>query len=347
MLQFRTIDTCLRDGRTQVAFGAALVDLHKTGAVPDTVRFFRSPPTALIGRHQALRHAVDVALCRNSGIAVARRVTGGGVICLHEGCLGWEIVLSRRRVSMPSLGDYARAIGEAVAHGLAQGFDIAARVGPRYGIEVGGRALCGIGGFFDRDTVSVQGTVPIDDDPPGLCACLVDSAAAPSTTLNALLGGASPDIAAVQQSILAGLAQKLGIEVTSGTLSEAEQALAQRLFDETIGTDAFVCEIDEPRGAGVGEASVTGVHGTASAYVHLEGAGTVRRLRQIRIAGDFLAMPPSMVPELETALRGTAAAEIGAAVDTFFAASRPDLLTVAPADFREVIEKAVATGERE
>ena len=55
---FRTIDTGLRDGRAQIAFDEALIELHKAGKIPDTVRFLRFPPTALIGRHQAMSHEV-------------------------------------------------------------------------------------------------------------------------------------------------------------------------------------------------------------------------------------------------------------------------------------------------
>ena len=58
MKPFRVIDTGLREGRRQIAFDQALIDLHKAGQVPDTIRFLRFPPTALIGRHQALSREV-------------------------------------------------------------------------------------------------------------------------------------------------------------------------------------------------------------------------------------------------------------------------------------------------
>ena len=42
-------------------------------------------------------------------------------------------------------------------------------------------------------------------------------------------------------------------------------------------------------------------------------------------------------------LRGVDKAEAGAAVERFFAEAPVDLLTIAPADFRTVIEAALAT----
>lgn len=354
MAVFRTIDTGLREGRAQIAFDEALIELHKAGTIPDTIRFLRFPPTALIGRHQAMSQEVKVDHCRSNGIGLVRRITGGGAIYFDEGQIGWELALSRKRLPMPSLGDYTRAICEAVAHGLSATFAIDARFRPRNDIEVGGQKLCGTGGFFDGDTLFYQGTVLIDVDPARMMACLnvpaaklqkrdLDKAEQRVTTLKSLLG-AAPEIAAVQQAVLLGLRDKLGIEIEPGVPSETEEALAKRIHAETIGTDAFVFEIDSPRGAGVSEASLTGAGGTVSAFMRLEGAGGARRVREVLLTGDFFVTPPRMVLDLEAALRGVPVGEVGASVDRYFAASRPDLLSIAPQDFRKVIEDAVAAG---
>ncbi len=355
MPTFRTIDTGLRDGRAQIAFDEALIELHKAGAIPDTIRFLRFPPTALIGRHQAMRQEVKVDHCKANGIGLVRRITGGGAIYFDEGQIGWELVLARKRLPMPSLGDYTRAICEAAAHGLSQGFGINARFRPRNDIEVGGQKLCGTGGFFDGDTLFYQGTVLIDVDPARMMACLnvpaaklqkrdLDKPEQRVTTLKTLLGGTAPNVSAVQQAILRGFTEKLGIEAVPSAPTDTEEALAAQIFKETIGTDEFVYGIDDPRGAGISEASITGAGGTASAYVRLEGAGATRRVREVLLTGDFFVTPPRMVLDLEAALRGVLVGDVGATVDAFFAASRPDLLTIAPADFRKVIEEAVTAG---
>ncbi len=118
-IPFRVIDTGVRDGRAQIAFDEALIELHREARSPDTIRFLRFPPTVLIGRHQAVSHEVRLDHVRGNGIGLVRRITGGGAIYLDEGQVGWEIVLSRKRLPMPALGDYTRAICEAVARGLS------------------------------------------------------------------------------------------------------------------------------------------------------------------------------------------------------------------------------------
>jgi len=55
---FRIIDTGVREGRANIAFDAALIEERQADRVPDTIRFLRFPPTALIGRHQDLSREV-------------------------------------------------------------------------------------------------------------------------------------------------------------------------------------------------------------------------------------------------------------------------------------------------
>ena len=351
MKPFRVIDTGLREGRRQIAFDQALIDARKAGTIPDTIRFLRFPPTALIGRHQALSSEVRVDYCRANGIGLARRITGGGAIYFDEGQLGWSLVFDRRTLGLSSLAELARAICEAAAAGLST-LGIDARYRPRNDIEVGGRKLSGTGGFFDEDTLFYQGTVLVDLDPARMVAALnvpeaklarrgLDSAAQRVVTLRQLLGEAPP-IAAVQQALLAGFAQRLGIEPSWGAITAEEEALAARHHEEEIGTEAFVREIDDPGARGdVRCGSHRGPGGTITAYVRLEGARD-DRIREVLVTGDFFVTPPRVIYDLEAALRGVPADEARAAAQAFFQSARVGLLTVSPAEFAAAIEAAVA-----
>lgn len=144
----RVIDTGVRDGRRQIAFDQALIDLHRDGKVADSVRFLRFEPSALVGRHQAIGQELKLTYCRENGIGIVRRITGGGAIYLDPAQVGWELVISRKRLPLPTLQDYTQNICEAVAAGLSDTFSIDARFRPRNDIEVDGRKLCGTGGFF-------------------------------------------------------------------------------------------------------------------------------------------------------------------------------------------------------
>ncbi|HYX63535.1 MAG TPA: hypothetical protein VE935_04875 [Burkholderiales bacterium] len=350
MKPFRVIDTGVREGRRQIAFDQALLEMHKAGRIPDTIRFLRFPPTALIGRHQALSKEVKLDYCRAQGVGVVRRVTGGGAIYLDEGQLGWELVFSRSTLGIASLGELAREICEAAAAGL-QKLGVDAKYRPRNDIEVDGRKISGTGGFFDEDTLIYQGTVLVDMNPVDMVAALnvakaklekrsLDSAAQRVVTLGELLGKA-PGMAAIQEALIAGFAERLGIAPQWGAITPEEEAAAARHHDQEIGTDAFVHEIDNPEAdASVRSGSHTGAGGTITAYVRLEGAGN-ERIREALLTGDFFVTPPRLVFDLEASLRQVPVAEAGAAVERFFAQAKVGLLSVSPADFRAAVEAAL------
>lgn len=349
---FRVIDTGIRDGRAQIAFDQAMIDAHKDGDIPDTIRFLRFPPTALIGRHQALSQEIKLDYCAANNIRTVRRITGGGALYFDEGQLGWELVFHRDTLGISSLGDLAREICEAAAAGISK-LGVEAKYRPRNDIEVDGRKISGTGGFFDGSTLFYQGTLLVDMNPADMMAALnvpqaklakrnLDSAAQRVVTLKELLGEV-PDMDTIQNALLDGFAERLGLEFERGEITAKEEELAQSLFDEEIGTDDFVAEINDPANeTGVLTASHTGAGGTVNAHVRLEGAAQ-DRFREVLITGDFFVTPPRVVLDLEAHLRGKPAADCRSDVVSFFEQADVGLLSIAPDDFVVAIEGALAS----
>jgi lipoate-protein ligase A len=345
---FRVIDTGLRDGRANIAFDAALIEAHKAGAIPDTIRFLSFTPSALVGRHQSLSKEIKQDWCAANGVRTVRRITGGGALYMDEGQFGFELVFHRASLHVNTLGELAKAICEATALGLSK-LGVAAKYRPRNDIEVDGRKISGTGGFFDGDTLFYQGTILAEMDPQRMLSALnvpqaklakraLDDAGARVVTLKQLLGEAMPARAAIQEALLAGFREGLGIETVCGEITALEEEIARKAHDEEIGTDAFVAEIDTPA-ADARHASLTGPGGTIEAFVRLDGPNN-DRVYEVLVTGDFFVTPPRTILDLEHALRGTPVGEIGARVEAFFAAAGVGLLTAKPADFAAVITEA-------
>ncbi len=349
----RIIDSGVLEGRRNIAMGQALIDAHVEGKAPDTLRFLRFPPTALIGRHQDLGKEVNVDYCKSQGIGLARRITGGGAIYLDPGQLGWELVIHRSRLAAPDLGSIAAEICTAVAESLST-LGVAARYRPRNDIEVEGRKISGTGGFFEEDTLFFQGTVLVDLDPSKMVAALrvprvklekhdLDSAAQRVVTLGALLGNDCPDLPTIQRALSQGLAARFGLVAEAGEFHEEESKRAQSLYEEEIGLDEFLDEINHP-GADQGtlEGEHTGPGGSVRSYVSLQGAGQ-QRFSSVLISGDFFVTPPRVVYDLEGALRGSAVADLEPTIVGFFERTSVDMLSVSPADFVSSIRAALNT----
>ncbi len=349
---FRLIDTGVREGRANIAFDAALIDERQAGRVPDTIRFLRFPPTALIGRHQDLSREIDLDYCREAGVGIVRRITGGGAIYLDEGQLGWELVFHRASLGIAALPELAEAICNAAAAGISK-LGVEAKFRPRNDIEVDGRKISGTGGFFDGDVLIYQGTVLVDMNPQQMVRVLrvpesklskrnLDSAAQRVVTLKELLGDDMPDMQTIKSALISGFEEGLGITAAPGEISAAEEALATRHFDAEIGTSEFVAEIDNPAAASeVFAGSHTGPGGTIDSFVKLEGP-TDGILQSVLISGDFFVTPPRTVFDLEAHLKGSRLEEIDAAVDDFFGNSDIDMLSVSADDFKASIADALA-----
>ena len=348
---FRVIDTGIRGARANIAFDQALIDAHKGGHIPDTIRFLRFRPSALIGIHQLLSHEVRVEHCRAQGIEIARRITGGGGLYLDPGQIGWELVFARSRLGFADLGQATRRICESFALGLNK-LGVPASYRPRNDIEVDGRKISGTGGFFDGDTLFYQGTLLIDCDPKEMLAALkapieklakrdLASVCQRLVTMREILADKLPDLSSIYQGLLEGLAEGLEILPRWGRVSAFEEQLAQQLFRDEIGCDAFVDmldarEVDETAMS----ASLTRPGGSLRADLRVEGTSR-RRIREALITGDFFVTPPRIIFDLEAALRGAELADAETIVDAFWSRTSAEFLNLTPDDIRDVIAAAV------
>ncbi len=347
----RILDTGVLEGRLNIAIGQAIIERHQAGDTPDTLRFLRFPPTALVGRHQALGQEIDLDYCRANGIGTARRITGGGAIFMEPGLLGWELAVNRGSLGVRSLPELTRRICEAAADGISN-LGVDARFRPRNDIEVGGRKISGTGGFFDGDTLFFQGTVLVDMDPADMVAALkvpvaklhkreLDSAERRVVTLRELLGEQTPSMAALQEALSDAFCGHFGMTPQPDVLSGAEDALARELLEEEIGTEAFVAGIDEPAAAR-GYLGGTQLCPGGQVTVHLRVEGPAQnRVRETLITGDFFVTPPRVIFDLESRLRGVYLDELADVVNGFFEQAGVEVLSVTPADFIAALEDAI------
>jgi lipoate-protein ligase A len=238
----RIIDTGVKPARWNIAATAGLMELHRIGATPDTIRFHRYPRAVLIGRNQKLEQEIDVERCRRDGVEIARRITGGGAVYMSPSILAWDIVAGRSRFG-DSLEEVSLRIGSAVAAALRR-LGCAAKANVQGGVEINGRKVSGSSGSFDGPSLIMQGTILIDfdrDEMAGVLGARPDIANSMMrvTSLAECLGRV-PSVEDVRAVLLAEWNNAWdGASVTSD-LRVDELALAEKLLADEIGTDAFV-----------------------------------------------------------------------------------------------------------
>src|SRR5262245_499032 len=77
-----------------VALDEALLEAVEAGELSDVLRFWESPrPMVVVGRSSRVGSEVDLAACREAGVPVLRRASGGAAVVGGPGCLMYGLVL--------------------------------------------------------------------------------------------------------------------------------------------------------------------------------------------------------------------------------------------------------------
>jgi lipoate---protein ligase len=105
----RYLDLTLPTAAENLALDEALLEeAEALGRPMETLRFWEADrPVVIIGRSSQLAREVRTDACRQLGIEVLRRVSGGAAVVAGPGCLMYALVLSYQR--RPALRAIARA----------------------------------------------------------------------------------------------------------------------------------------------------------------------------------------------------------------------------------------------
>jgi lipoate-protein ligase A len=347
----RVVDTGERSARYQIAFGQMLIDRHRAGAAPDTLRFMTYPPSALVARDQPLYTEVAVDWCRSHGVAVARRLGGGATLYAGPGQLGWDLVVARHRLGVRSLAASLEVVGGAIAAGLA-GLAVPARFRAPGRIDGDGRRLGSLGGFFDGETAYFQGLLLVALEPGEIMRLLtvpgqrlirrgMAEAAARLVTLATLCGAGPPSGVELRNALAAAVAGRLGLAPVAAPVNGGDEALASQLHDTVFGQEDFIDRVTSLAPEGTGTAACNRQGSRFSAQVTLSGCEP-REIAAVRFIGNYLVSPPDAFDALALRLRGRPVAAAATVIEDFFTGQPVDLLVLEVSDICAVLEAAMA-----
>ena len=347
--KWRLLDTGLRSAAENMALNKTLLEMHQEGSIPHTVRFLQFPPSALIGYHQSVEQELREDYCRENGIQIQRRITGGGAIYFDETQIGWELYLDKPAAGSSDMGEIAKRICTAAANGIsALGVDAEFR--PRNDIEIGGRKVSGTGGAFDGDSLMYQGTLLVDFDVERMLRVLripaekltgkaIASAQERVVNLKELLGEA-PSLEAVKQAMTNAFAEAFGVEFElTNELSPQEQTR----FEENLK------EIDSPEWVYLQKrplsetTTLTSIYKTAGGLMRTAVWLDTKRdhIKQVWLTGDMFVTPRRMIVDLEAALKDTPVSDLRDNINRFFDNSKVEMLMLTRDDFINAIESAM------
>jgi lipoate---protein ligase len=349
---WRLLDTGQRPAAQNIALNRAMLQARREEEIPNTLRFLRFEPCALLGYHQNAEQELYLDFCEKQGIDVQRRITGGGAIYFDPTHLGWELYMSRNDLGARDMAGLSAHICEAVAGGL-RSLGVDARFRPRNDIEVNGRKISGTGGVFEGSAIMFQGTLLMECDIEGMLRVLrvpaeklgaraVASLRERMVGLDELMGY-RPELAVVKQAMIQAISTAFGVtfqESFPGPQELRRYETALREIDhpewiygkERVFADRTVLKASRKLPAGM-------IHVAASCDMN---SG---RIRQVCFCGDFFVSPARTIVDLEAALKDAALEKVDAVVKAFFAAREVDMLGLAPGDFVDLLHEAFDKAE--
>lgn len=119
-MEWRLIKDSYHTGSMNMAIDEAIMIAHREGLVPPTIRFYQwSPPAVSLGYFQDLQKEIDVDTCKNLGIDIVRRPTGGKAV-LHDKELTYSFIIkeSHHLVNGSILETYKKISG-GIIRGLS------------------------------------------------------------------------------------------------------------------------------------------------------------------------------------------------------------------------------------
>jgi lipoate-protein ligase A len=235
-----------------MAIDEAILTARIEGHVKDTLRFFRWKPSAVsIGKFQEVQNEVQLENCKQRGIDVVRRITGGGTV-YHDADdeMTYSVVASKENLKADDIAD----VYERIYTGLTRALGIlgvtgdfnegSAKACPN--LTVKGRKISGSAQCHKRGVVLQHGTILANVNLEKMftylrvpwaesCMQVVSVARRKLTSLYDELGrNVSP--AELIRALREGFEQALDIRIVSGELSPHERELAERLCEQKYAT---------------------------------------------------------------------------------------------------------------
>ncbi|MEE8320486.1 MAG: lipoate--protein ligase, partial [Gammaproteobacteria bacterium] len=85
MPNWRLLDTGQQTAAANICLDETILEARAMNLVPNTLRFLQfRPHCVLVGFHQSVEQEIRKDYCRQMGIHINRRITGGGTIYFGE-----------------------------------------------------------------------------------------------------------------------------------------------------------------------------------------------------------------------------------------------------------------------
>ncbi|PKL07251.1 MAG: lipoate--protein ligase family protein [Spirochaetae bacterium HGW-Spirochaetae-9] len=247
---FRVLQTGLDSAYFNMGLDEAILESVTSGSALPTLRFYGwKPPAISLGYFQGALEEVDTDACRQQGVDVVRRITGGGAV-FHDTEVTYSIVIPGSHPLAPaSILDSYALLCSGIVEGL-KNLNIDASFAPINDIVAGGRKISGNAQTRKKGCLLQHGTVLLKVDVEKMFGLLkvpkekamgkmIDDVKARVTSLSALLGR-DVGFEEASDALREGFLNALLLDPAEGEPSPRELAAAELLARTKFSTEAWI-----------------------------------------------------------------------------------------------------------
>jgi len=304
---------------------------------------------ALVGRFQNVENEIRVGYCRENGIAINRRPTGGGAIIMGADQLGVALTI-------PGHGDdsysHARELMSYFSEGLVRGLNqlgVEARFRRKNDIEVNGKKLVGLGVYRSPSGgLLFHASMLVDLDIALMLKVLntpyeklsdkeIDTVAGRITTVKRESESRNT-FDEVREVIANGFASAFNVNLIPSGFASEERADIEKLEQEKYLRDDWIFQT-----AAIPDSNGSAKVKTPAGLIDISVTTAGATIKAVFIGGDFFAAE-NAVADLEASLRWHTSQpeKVAGTIEKIFQSRASEFNGIRPEVMIEAVTKAVA-----
>jgi len=275
-MEWRLIKDNFHTGFINMAIDEAIMIAHREGLVPPTIRFYQwSPPAVSLGYFQDLQKEIDVDTCKDMGIDIVRRPTGGKAV-LHDKELTYSFII---RESHPLVNNSILETYKKISGGMIRGLSylgikaelvplreklrsaslsngnkseirhsdfksICFSVPSQYEVQVEGKKIVGSAQVRKKEIVLQHGSLLIELEKDKLFSVFNFPSAQIRDRLKTRFNATSLEeilkkkinFSELSEILPRGFEEEFGVKLTEGKLTEQEEKISKDLLENKYST---------------------------------------------------------------------------------------------------------------
>ena len=236
--KIRTLETGYNSGPWNMALDEVLMNCINYHSMPILRIYGWRPPTVSIGYFQSMDEEVDIKRCRQIGIDVVRRITGGGAV-LHESELTYSFITN---VYPKNIMESYNLICDPIVMCINKlGFN--AKFAPLNDIIVNGKKVSGNAQTRKKDTLLQHGTILLNVNVEKMFSVLkVPSEKVKDKMIEDVNGrvmGLNKTFEQVAYNLKEAFSEKFGAEIIVDDLTIKEEESTKKLVKEKYTSDQW------------------------------------------------------------------------------------------------------------